>query len=314
MKTFLKTFFGLLFALLVVAAAGLYFYSLPIARFALREAGLDNVDFESATATLSGVTLENVTVRGDFPVKIASLGISRHKELNIKDLSAAIGEVSLTGVNADVTMDSFSPPAFTRQVFTVEGLDAVLPLTRGRLEVSMDRGGSFTVHDSSWTLAKGTISTSPFTVMPPDITADVTLTALNVDLEELFKLAPMDGLDATGSVSGKIPVKIRKGDVAIVNGVLKTTSGGAIRYNPKEVPAFLQNTQNQIIDLRAALTAFNYDSLEMTLNGEAGKSQKISLKASGKNPGFYNGHPVVINFNVEGPLQSVIERTPMLHE
>ena len=51
-------------------------------------------------------------------------------------------------------------------------------------------------------------------------------------------------------------------------------------------------------------------NVSLTLNGEAGKEQQMDLNLKGKNPLFYGGHPVNLNFHVEGPLQDVLKYTP----
>lgn len=247
-----------------------------------------------------------LTARAAWDGKLKTSG-----EMLLKDVGGEIEGNPFSGLNAVIKLDNLAPPVFTKQKVALALLNAGLPLTDGTATISLDAKSNFTLHDASWTLAGGSLSSSPFTMPLGDMNADVTLTATNIDLPELFRLAPMEGLEATGAVNGVLPLKIRNGIPAIENGTLETSGGGAIRYNPKEVPAFLQDTsKQQIVDLRVALTAFEYESLKLTLSGEAGKEQKISLQAKGKNPLFYDGRPVSLNFNVEGPLQNVIKYRP----
>jgi hypothetical protein len=309
-----KIFYTLLVlvAALVIASQFLMKQALTVA---LRQAGLANVTFESVYLGLGGIRMENVAIAGEVEIKAREMKLTPGKFVVIDNLAVTAGDMVLSGVNAAPHMDSLIPPAFTHQTINAKLLNAGLPLTDGKLDVSLDKAGTATVHKSEWMLAKGRVTTSPFSLSPGKMTADMTLTARDLDLVTLFSLFKTEGLDATGKVSGTIPVKIRDGSVTITDGKLETNGKGSIRYNPKDPPAFLKDTtSNQILDLRVALTAFDYDSLKMTMNGVAGKEQKISLEAHGRNPGFYNGHEVVIRFNIEGPLQSVIENTPSLHE
>jgi hypothetical protein len=310
MKLFFKTLFGLIFLLFTIVIICLFFFIHLISDLAVKHFCDGCATFEDVRLQPNGITLKNVTyTRARVPLKIGTLAITRGGDVLVKDLTAGAGN-EVQGVNAVVHMTTLTPPAFEHQEIGVGLVNAGLPLTDGRIEASLSPEGALTIHKSLWKLAGGTVQSAPFSLPPGDLAADIMLTAKGLELPELFKIAPMEGLDATGKVDGTLPVKLRGGDVSIVNGVLQTTGKGAIRYNPREVPAFLQSAQNQVIDLRAALTAFDYESLTLTLNGEAGKSQKISLQAKGSNPGFYGGHAVVINFNVEGPLQSVIEYAP----
>jgi hypothetical protein len=235
---------------------------------------------------------------------------SSQGELYLKEFSASAQDNPIENVNTVLKLDSLIPMTLTQQKVSVGLFNAGLPLTEGVVVVSLDAKKNFTLHEAEWTLAKGKISSTPFTVQLDDMTADVTLTASKLDLPELFKIAPMEGLDATGTVNGKLPLKIEHGNISLVDGVLEAEGPGAVRYNPQVVPSFLQNTQKQMIDLRVALKAFEFDSLKMTLSGELGKNQKVGLHIKGKNPEFYDGHPVNLNLNVEGPLQNVLKYNP----
>jgi hypothetical protein len=312
MKKLLYTLLGLIVAL---AIASQLFIDQALTA-ALQRSGFGNVTFEKARLGFEGLRMENVTIpAGDAEIRAKALALTPGKVIIIENLAATAGDMSLSGVNATLHMDSLVPAVFTHQAITADLLSAGLPLTNGKMDISMDAARKVTVHKSEWILTGGSVGTSPFSLVPGNMTADLTLIARDLDLEKLFSLIETEGLDATGRVSGSIPLKIRDGSVSIVNGALETHGGGKIRYNPKDPPAFLKDaSSSQILDLRVALTAFDYDSLKMTMDGEARKDQKISIEAHGRNPGFYNGHDVVIHFNVEGPLQSVIENTPRLHE
>ena len=144
-----------------------------------------------------------------------------------------------------------------------------------------------------------------------DKKADMILTVKNTSLPGLLKLAPIEGLNITGTVSGALPVTLRGDTATIVNGVLSTDGPGSIHYNPQQLPAFLQGSDNpQMETLRSALTAFDYESLKLTLNGAFGQQQKVKLEMKGTNAAFYKGRQVNLNFNVEGPLDNVIRYGP----
>lgn len=232
-------------------------------------------------------------------------------QLYMKDFTANIRGNVMTGINTVMDIDSLSPLTLSKQQVAVGALNVGLPLTNGATVVSLDKKNTFTLHSATWDLAGGQISSTPFAMLLTDMAADVTLTAKGLSLPELFKIAPMEGLNATGTVDGTLPLQIRGGTFTVYNGQLQTTGPGTISYNPKELPEFLKNPkQSQILDLKTALTSFNYDSLGMTINGALGSSQQITLNIKGKNPLFYSGKPVNLNLNVEGPLENVLRYSP----
>lgn len=232
-------------------------------------------------------------------------------QLYLKDFSCTVRGVALNGINTVMDLDSLFPLTLTKQQVAVGALNVGLPLTNGVTNISFAKGGEFTLNSASWTLAKGQVISSPFKMSLANMSTDVTLTASGMDLADLFQIAPMEGLDATGTINGTLPLQIRNGAFTLVDGKLETAGGGTIKYNPSKLPSFLANAkQQQLVDLKTALTHFDYDSLSMTMNGQLGQSQKVTLHVKGKNPLFYNGHPVDFNLNLEGPLENVLRYAP----
>ena len=225
----------------------------------------------------------------------------------LKDISATAHDITVQGVNAVLTLDALSPPAFKNQTISIARLDAGLPLTEGVIDFGLN-GAQLSVNGMTWAMAGGFVTADPFSLDLDKNEASLTLKAQDLDLAELFRLAPMEGLTATGKISGHIPVAIKGDSVLIDNGVLETSLPGVIRYDPKDVPSFLQNpSASSVIDLKTALKNFQYETLKMTLNGEAGHEQQIALSVKGKNPEFYNGSPVNINLNLGGVIDKILK-------
>lgn len=242
---------------------------------------------------------------------------SNNGQLYLKDFTATVNDNVISGINTVFNLESLLPPVIRNQQVAVGAVNVGLPLTEGLATVSLEQtkdklhSNVFTLHSAEWSAAGGRIVSSPFATRLETLTAYFTLTAKQLDLQQLLNIAPLEGLTAEGKVDGTIPVRLDNGRFAIENGVLNTTAPGVIKYNPQNVPAFLQNpTQKQIIDLKAALTAFNYESLGLTINGELGKSQQVTMRIKGRNPLFYGGKPVNFNLNVEGPIENIIKYNP----
>lgn len=232
-------------------------------------------------------------------------------QLYLKDFTCNVRDNVIKGINTVMNLTSLAPLTLQQQTVSVGGVNVGLPLTNGLTVVSLDAKQNFTLHSATWDAVGGKIASSPFTMPLGTMNTSVTLSAKALDLQQLFQIAPLEGLTADGKVDGNLPVQINNGVFSIVNGTLQTTGTGVIRYNPQQPPAFLQNTtQQQIIDLKAALAQFHYDSLGVTINGEIGKSQQVQLRIRGKNPLFYAGKPVNFNLNVEGPLENIIRYNP----
>jgi len=231
--------------------------------------------------------------------------------LFLKEVTGTIKNNTVAGINAVLTIDSLLPLAFTEEKLAIGAMNVGLPLNNGVIVASLDAQKKFTLHQAEWTLAGGTLVSTPFSTSLDDLNAQATLTARDLQLEQLFTIAPLDGLTAKGTVQGTLPLEVHNGVVSIKNGVLESMGSGKISYAPQEIPSFLRDKgQQQMVDLQVALKAFEFESLKLTIDGTLGKDQKIGLSAKGKNPEFYNGYPVNINLNVEGPLENILKYSP----
>lgn len=232
-------------------------------------------------------------------------------QLYLKDFSCTVKGNAISGIDTVMDLDTLMPLTLTKQQVAVGSINVGLPLSNGVAVISLDNQGLFTLDSASWSLAGGTVTSSPFSMRLPEMSTDLTLTATGLDLASVFSLMPTEGLQATGTLNGRIPLQIRNGAFTIVNGTLQTTGPGTVRYSPSHLPSFLANTQQQqLLDLKTALTHFDYTSLGMIINGQLGQPEKIVLRVQGKNPLFYNGHPVDFSLNLEGPATNVLKYSP----
>ena len=232
-------------------------------------------------------------------------------QIFLKDVEGNVDGNIIQGVNAVINLDSLIPLTLSEEKIAVGAVNVGLPLGSGLVVASLDADKTFTLHEAEWKLAGGTITSTPLSLkLDGDLTADATLTAKDLQLTDLFQIAPLDGLSAVGTVDGVLPLEVRKGEISLRNGVLESRGSGKILYSPQEIPAFLRDNSQQIVDLRVALKAFEFESLKLTLDGTLGKGQKVGLSAKGKNPEFYDGYPVNINLNVEGPLENILKYSP----
>lgn len=236
---------------------------------------------------------------------------SQHASVLLRDIGASYGGFPAKGINGVIDIDSLMPLTFKDQQIALGAFTAGLPLQNGLFTLGLDRGKTFVLVDGRMEMAGGVMTVEPFSLDLDKRQGNITLTATSLDLQELFKISPLEGLSATGKVSGRLPLRLDNTDIFLENGILENDAPGFLKYSPQEMPAFLRdNTSQQIIDLKTALAGFAFDTLRMTMDGNLLKEQKIGLSLAGKNPLFYEGHPVKLNLNVEGPLQSIVKYAP----
>jgi len=130
-----------------------------------------------------------------------------------------------------------------------------------------------------------------------------------VDLGRLLELAAIDGLTATGTLAGKLPVSIDGDDLIISGAQLKADGPGLLRYTPEESPAALSSGGTSVEIALQALSNFHYTDLTLTLDRAADGETNALMQVKGSNPDFYDGYPVEFNLNVTGKLDQILDRS-----
>ena len=255
---------------------------------------------EKASGTLSG----KATGAGD------AKGMPPTGQATVKGGAGGAGPVTVAGVAGTVTLSSLSPPVIPAgQKLSVGLLDVGIPLTDGTLLFGYGRDGRLDVGRAEWRWAGGTLRADPFKLAPAAPKGSVTLHADGIDAAKLLELIAVDGLEASGKLAGTLPVVFADDMVTLNGGVLESAAPGTLRYDPANPPAALKGEEGSpTAMLMGALTDFRYDSLRITIDGQAGGELSAGLSLRGANPSFYDGHPVALNLKLSGALDRILRQ------
>lgn len=231
-------------------------------------------------------------------------------DLLLKELEATAGPVTVGGVSGVLHFSSLFPPVLpSGQSVAVKLLDVGLPLTDGRVTMGLTRRGVLDVDAAEWRWAGGLIRAKPFEIALASPKGTIDLEAEGLDLGTVLAIAPVEGLDAVGTLRGSLPVRIERDRVRLDGGILESAGPGTLRYDPAKPPDFLKGDPGSPTDLlMSALTDFHFDSLRATIDGEAGGEMRVGLSVSGANPEFYGGHPVALNLKLSGALDRILRQ------
>ncbi|MBP2290601.1 intermembrane phospholipid transport protein YdbH family protein [Azospirillum rugosum] len=243
--------------------------------------------------------------------RLDSKGVAAQGDVRLTDLGGRFGPVAVSGVNGVLTLSSFTPPVLPPgQTLAVKLLDVGLPLTDGTVRFGYGKTGALAVERAEWRWAGGRLRAEPFVIAPGAGERTVALRADGVHLGPLLALAAVEGLDATGTVSGRLPVRIAKNAVHLDGGVLEADAPGTLRYDPAHPPSFLEGEEGSPTDLlRNALTDFRFETLRATVDGQAGGDLRVGIAIRGANPAFYDGYPVALNLKVSGALDRILRQS-----
>lgn len=161
-------------------------------------------------------------------------------------------------------------------------------------------------------LASGTIQVDRVNVSKKPIRA--TLRFDNIALEELLQLLLQDerSVQATGRLTGTLPLAWEKGALMIGSGELHSTTHGILSLGDQHLTALPQGVE-QVNQVRELLKRFEYHTLSLTTEEKNGKlTVKTALK--GRNPNVYRGAEVHLNVNLQGDILETIRSTLGLYE
>lgn len=232
-----------------------------------------------------------------------------HPDLNVllKDVETRVGGVALRKINSVIKLTGLNPATSPPgQMLAVGLIDAGLPLTDGQVTFHL-KGGRLVIERGSTRMAGGHIAVGEF-VYDPKATRPhrFSLEVSELDVGRLIELIDIDGLSATGKLSGNVPLSLRSDHVAIDDARLISVESGSVRYRPKEPPAFFDTDDSTRLVLKA-FDNFEYDKMTMTLNGTLGGELAAGMHITGSNPGLYGGYPIEFNLNLSGKLDRIID-------
>lgn len=126
-----------------------------------------------------------------------------------------------------------------------------------------------------------------------------------VSLNALLQQAAGEGANATGAISGQVPVIIKRdGTILVSEGNLRTDDRGTLSLPPTVIPG----SHPQVDMVRDILQNFHYSDINLTLQSNKPKKLSMLLSLKGNNPEVYNGRMVNLNVNLTGDLLDLLQQ------
>jgi hypothetical protein len=274
----------------------------------LKEGGRKPGDFIPALADL--VDSGTGTVGFKASVEWGAKAGGGSAELLLKGLTLKGPSFSVAEVNSVLTATSLSPLVLPKgQLLGIGLANLGIPLSNGLVGfwISADRQLHLDLARFSW--AGGSVEAEPFVGGLQRWEKPLVLRAQGLDLGQVLALATVEGLTATGTLNGRIPLGLDTGGLRIEKASLAATGPGVIRYDPAKPPAFLSKAEGSSTALvMEALSNFHYSDLGLVIDGAVGEEMRVALRVKGSNPDFYGGYPVSLNLNLSGALMAVLQQ------
>ena len=210
----------------------------------------------------------------------------------------------VTGVVADLGFSSFFPLQTDGvQTLTLGSYDPGFPLTDGDVTFELIPDG-IDILSARWPIGDGFVRLDPAQWRYLASENNMTLRIDKVSLGEFFKKFGNENLNATGEVDGVLPIVISGVDVKVAGGRLIVEDGGIIQYRSDQTnAAAAQNPQAEMAF--DALKNFEYEELELLMDGPLGGEITLRIKFLGSNPDVLYGSQFRFNVTVTGELFNI---------
>ena len=244
-------------------------------------------DAEGGASMTGHLLWDRDVVSGQMTVGLDHLSVTS-EEARLADLTGTVNFIELVPLAM--------PPRQRISGSITVGEIGPLP---AQIEFQLREDGTLAIQDLDLEVAGGHMRTRGTVRTGATVTADADLNVQSIDLAELFRIIGVDGLDGTGRIGGKVPIKVRGEDVTIEAGLLKAEGTGTLRYSGTALQKQLSGRADTVGTVMQVLSDFRYEKLSMDLNKAADGTGSILLRMKGNNPAVYDGHPFAFNINIE---------------
>jgi len=255
----------------------------------------------------------NVTGRLDVsgeaswtPQTFAASGVLDLKKLGFALAAAGVFE----GVSGHIEVaDLLEMRSLPGQRITIDKVTLGLPIENGTVDFQLVGYDSIQLEGARWPFAGGFIRVDANVFrFASESENRIVARADNWDLAVLADQLKLPDVKLGGVVAGQFPVVFRTGSAAIDNAVLKSTRPGVIQYTGDAGDAAGQANEYSKMAFDA-LKDFQYEVLEVGLNGDLAGQMLLTLGVRGSNPDVLDGAPFQLNIGIDSALVPLLTST-----
>lgn len=137
---------------------------------------------------------------------------------------------------------------------------------------------------------------------------DFTLALHQIDIAEVVRLHGFKGLNATGKVSGTLPMRLDSKGVSVRKGRVRADKpGGTINYVPDEKGEAVKSASVKSEVLLNLLSDFDYDVLDAETDYKSDGQLLMKMQLKGKSPQQYKERPVHLNLALDQNILSLLK-------
>ena len=221
----------------------------------------------------------------------------------------------IDGIGGTVAFAEVFPPT-TRgiQELRFRSADVGIPFGAGHVRYAIERGHVIRIAGAETEFAGGRLDVRGAIDLDGGPNQRLELELFDLEAPALLALAPVDGLEVSGTLDGELVLTVEDGRPVLRGGTVRAREGGHIRYRPSgdgATPATAAPNDVGAV-LREVLRDFRYELLTVTATGWLDERAEVQCKLRGYNPSFQNGREVDLTVNLSSAFAEVIQAIPAL--
>lgn len=126
-----------------------------------------------------------------------------------------------------------------------------------------------------------------------------------LELQELLKVYPTEGLAGTGTIDGQLPIYIAHDSFYIEAGQLQAREPGVLQFQSDKIQALGQSNPAMRI-VADALEDFHFNLLSSGLSYDQSGKLLLNVSLKGQNPDVEKGRPIHLNINLEEDIPALL--------
>lgn len=126
-----------------------------------------------------------------------------------------------------------------------------------------------------------------------------------LELQELLRVYPADGLAGTGIIDGQLPIYLDHGSFYIEAGQLQAREPGVLQFQSEKIQALGQSNPAMRI-VADALNDFHFNLLSSGLSYDQSGKLLLNVSLKGQNPDIEKGRPIHLNINLEEDIPALL--------
>ncbi|MGN0924880.1 YdbH domain-containing protein [Ectopseudomonas mendocina] len=259
------------------------------------------------------LTLDNGRLQGEASLRLpANKPLQLSARLSGKGLAGIYDRSTLSGVDGELRLqlagDRLTLELPSLSAKQIDPGIALGPLQlQASYQASLQRplGGSLSHQRAELGILGGNLRLEPATWALDQPSQLLPLKLSGLDLQELFRVYPAEGLEGNGLLDGTLPLRMGE-TISIEQGLIEArASGGRLRFHSPRIRAMGQANPGMKL-VTDALEDFHYDLLSSSLDYEPSGTLRLGMRLHGQNPAIEQGRPIHFNINLEEDIPTLL--------